>query len=241
MAALRAPLAFILLASIALAGCSGGGGAKDGSSPTSAAGDDGGSAGSGAPSLDVGDHWSFKAAGGGGEVTTQTEVKAKEDHGGTPAYRIEGTITSSQLGASTTSSTVAWNRRSDMASLENRVTTQITYAGSTQEQTAVTTFDPPCRNIQWPLSVGKTWTETCHQSTTGNGNTQTKDTTTTYTVEATQEVTVPAGTFDTFRVKAESGGQTTLQYISVKACGLVKSTSEAYGNTVSLELQDYGC
>lgn len=57
-------------------------------------------------------------------------------------------------------------------------------------------YDPPL-GMRWPLELGKTWTER-HVLTLGSG--AKAPMTTTWAVEAYEKVTVPAGTFDAWRV-----------------------------------------
>ncbi len=59
------------------------------------------------------------------------------------------------------------------------------------------TWDPPL-HWQWPLEVGKSWTRA--QRVTNHGTKQTTSYELTQKVEAYEDVTVPAGTFKTFRI-----------------------------------------
>jgi hypothetical protein len=67
--------------------------------------------------------------------------------------------------------------------------------------TTVLTWDPPA-GWMWPLEVGKTWTRkgtlTIHAAKRAVGYEYTQ------TVEAYEEVTVPAGTYMTFKVKTSN-------------------------------------
>jgi hypothetical protein len=62
------------------------------------------------------------------------------------------------------------------------------------------TFDPPIGYV-YPLKVGKTWS-TQHKMTLANGTVN--NMTFACKVEDREKVTVPAGTFDTFRIVCES-------------------------------------
>jgi hypothetical protein len=61
----------------------------------------------------------------------------------------------------------------------------------------VVSWDPPI-GFEWPLEVGKTWT-TKYRATNHMTN-RTTDFEATWTVQAYEDVTVPAGTFKTFRL-----------------------------------------
>lgn len=61
----------------------------------------------------------------------------------------------------------------------------------------VLTWDPPL-SWQWPLEVGKSWTRA--QRVTNHGTKQTTSYELTQTVEGFEDVTVPAGTFKTFKI-----------------------------------------
>ena len=79
----------------------------------------------------------------------------------------------------------------------------------------VITWDPPV-GWQWPLEVGKTWTR--NTTMTLHAAKQTTPIEYTNTVEAYEEVTVPAGTFKTFRVRTvNSVGDENVQWFSQEA------------------------
>lgn len=67
--------------------------------------------------------------------------------------------------------------------------------------TPTLTWNPPA-GWQWPLEVGKTWTR--KSTLTVHAAKRSFDYEYTQTVEAHEEVTVPAGTYKTFRVKTTS-------------------------------------
>jgi hypothetical protein len=71
------------------------------------------------------------------------------------------------------------------------------WLGLFKGDTPVVTFDPP-QNWQWPLEVGKTWTR--EQRTIIHAAKRTIPYQLTQKVEAVEHVTVPAGTFKTFKV-----------------------------------------
>jgi hypothetical protein len=96
----------------------------------------------------------------------------------------------------------------------------------------------------WPLAVGEAWDQTCAFNRTKNGQRESVLATTSYRVEARENVVVPAGSFDAFRVRVTGdNGQVTLQHLAKAACGVVRSASLASDGTERLvsELQSYHC
>lgn len=72
------------------------------------------------------------------------------------------------------------------------------------------TFDPPL-GYAWPLEVGKSWTTT--YTVTNHGAARTVPMAITYRVDAYEEITVPAGSFHTFRMlSTDSLGEVTQQW-----------------------------
>lgn len=65
------------------------------------------------------------------------------------------------------------------------------------DEKPVMTFDPPI-GYEYPLEVGKTWTRSCRVTVHAANQTIPFDSTS--RVEAYEEVTVPAGTFKTFKI-----------------------------------------
>lgn len=65
--------------------------------------------------------------------------------------------------------------------------------------TPVLTWDPPL-SWDWPLEVGKTWTK--QQRVTIHATKRTIPYQTKHTVEAYEDVTVPAGTFKAYRLRS---------------------------------------
>jgi hypothetical protein len=238
-AAMRASLAALLVSGILLAGCSGSD--DPGTSPGASSQPAGtGTAPNGPPpQLHVGDHWTHESVGGGATATTEVTVMAIEDHDGESAYRIEGTIETSASGFSFDAEMTSWVRVSDHAKMEEESTADIPYLG---ESTTTTTYEPPCVELRWPLTIGASWTVTCTATTTTGSGSQASTNTTKYTVEAQEGVQVPAGSFDdAFRLRVEAEGQTHRMWVSLEACGMVKLEATSDGQTVTTELSDYEC
>lgn len=72
------------------------------------------------------------------------------------------------------------------------------WVGIFKGDTPLVTFDPPA-GWQWPLEVGKTWNRS--HTMTMHGAKRSVPVQQTQKVEAYEEVTVPAGTFKTFKVR----------------------------------------
>ena len=76
------------------------------------------------------------------------------------------------------------------------------------------TFDPPS-SYNWPLKVGKTWTT--KYTITDHAKQQAIPVEISYTVEAYEDVTVPAGTFKGYRIKStDNQGNDDLRWFSTE-------------------------
>lgn len=91
-------------------------------------------------------------------------------------------------------------------------------------ETPLTTWDPPI-GYDWPITVGKTFTRKFR--VTNHATKQTTDIEATFKVEAFEEVTVPAGTFKTFRMLyTDSTGFETVNWFNPDGAGWVKIRSK---------------
>jgi hypothetical protein len=241
---MRSLLAIALLA-LLLAGCATPATTSSSPAATTASGTgaatDTGSSGP-APPLKVGQKWTLATSSGGATSTIASEVQAIEDHAGASAYRIAQAITAGVPGATSTSNATSWTRVSDGASLETDATFHLTYGGQTMASSSTTTYSPPCRSLRWPLAPGATWSVTCTSTTTSNGQSRTTSTTTTYAVGGQESVTVPAGTFNAYKVTVDGGSSTTTEWVDPTACaGIVKTSSSSNGQIYTGELQSESC
>lgn len=259
----RAPalLAFLALATMALAGCNEAGPSPAPTTPTASATTsrapgatttraptttssspvgDGAQPGE-MPRLSMGDWWVWTTQREGSNVTDRREVTAFE------SIIIEGTVYEAiRLNATRTIGREAfpftlWLRASDLASLRESHD-----EGGPQVQMMVTrTWHPPCDGI-YPLRVGLRVTRTCtvrDATTTPYGPMdQISYDNATYSVPRTEPLTTPAGTFDTFRidiVSSRAGGELERsEWFSSKACGLVRSEEPEVEPTI---LTAYSC
>ena len=95
------------------------------------------------------------------------------------------------------------------------------------DQTLVTW--EPSLGYDWPITVGKTFTR--NYRVVNHVTKQTTDIRSTMTVEAYEEVTVPAGTFKAFRVLyTDSLGVESVNWYSAEAGGWVKIRSKRSSN-----------
>ncbi len=176
-----------------------------------------------APSFSAGDRWKFDlqtyVLGGSLNGTLTVEVLAEETYtlssGSYDSLKLQLTGSGPfavQLGNILSGS---WNlsstlhaRKSDSGPLKNTVKQTMFNATFWQTQISEETDNPPVSAMNWPLSVGKTWSTSTQASfnvTTYNSlyptPVSTPTTTTvsaTYTVNRTETITVAAGSFDTF-------------------------------------------
>ncbi len=242
-------LAGLMTAALILAGCTGapkeGAGGEDANASGAPTGDgatgttttaDLPGPGVDSPALSVGDQWVERTVTGGpypSDVTTTRKVLEKDVSlvvGSTThtTYKLEVT--------SAGSTTSQWLRMSDLAAVK-------TYTES-QYAKVTTTYETPCAT-DWPIAVGKSWTTTCGFSTqteTSYGNTPSTGTKTeTYEVVSMESVTVPAGTFDTYKITFTSGSTTGTQWYAAEACTPAKTTQTTNGTETTLTLESYVC
>lgn len=145
----------------------------------------------------------------------------------------------------TTSSSLPWGDFTtyNFISIDNMaiIKTRAIQSYGTNETEIVTTYQPPKRNFDFPLSVGKTWTSTYTSSqyneTTGYINwTETQY----YQVIATEKIKVKAGTFNCFVIEEsnEWGDIGQRLWYSSEVKNLVK-LEDIYRITIESELTSY--
>jgi|SRR5688572_28744410 len=236
-------------------GSAGDGGASGTGNGTFPGGEDGqGTTGAGAngtanetarmPSLAIGDHWTFKGTGGQTySGSTTKEVMAVERHNGFTAYRIEAREDATASGSRYVTESTSWTRVSDNGNMETQTRSLIfTQYGNVGTNNTIV-YDPSCPTLPWEFKVGDTWSRHCvGQATTHSGEVHEIDSTLTYTVEAREQVTVAAGTFNAFRIRIESPETTpVLQWVAPEACGLVRMVVTSESETVTTTLEEYSC
>ena len=90
----------------------------------------------------------------------------------------------------------------------------------------ILTFHPYEANYDWPLFVGKSWTS--EAQVTNHDRNQTFEEKLVYTVEAFEEITVPAGTFKTFRIQFVTPEQREVRWYEPKLGMEIKRDWERY-------------
>jgi hypothetical protein len=230
----------------------GGGEAGGAGSSTPGGSGDGGPA----PPLQVGDSWTMNATmdyAGSVIVYTQTSrVAALEPHtipsGTYDSIRLE----THGVARDSHTNITQWRRASDWAILATRtVTYRVSSHGTTRPTGILQVMDSPCLGYRWPLTVGQSWTTSCTgqrysaNSNPANGGGKPFTQNETRTVEDEGPVSVPAGTFDAFRMQVSTSldGQTpatSQDWFSEGACSSVRvlATASSLG---PVELQSYHC
>lgn len=170
-------------------------------------------------------------------------MQAVETHDGILSYRTFESIKTNGPGLTATINVTAWKRTTDEAQLENLIHSSGQTPTGNFTSSTDSVYASPCPDLQWPLAVGAVWQETCTRHTTRSGSNQTSTQTmlTNYTVQAQENVTVPAGTFTAYRIQIETGGQTDLEWYSATACGIIKSRAENDSDSTATLLTSYSC
>lgn len=210
----------------------------------------------------VGDHWEVRSTAAGQQVTARSNLTALEpitiDGTTHQAARLESHSERSFAVAGFTTTTVTdtttWVRVSDGASLRTtvRTTSPPPFPGAPSTgSTSETTYSPPCIYDEFPLFVGKTWSSSCHSTTTttydsgGPANSQSFNASTAFRVVREESVTVPAGTFQTLVVESNSTSNGTsfvsYHWYAPRACNSVRSASDIDGMSISSELVSFRC
>jgi len=103
--------------------------------------------------------------------------------------------------------------------------------------TILESWDPYWSGREWPLSVGKSWTSS--PKLTNHSNGQTSAVKFTHTVQSAEEVTTPAGTFDTLKIVHESEFNRETEWWSPKLGVVVKKrTDRKSGNRLGVGVID---
>ena len=129
----------------------------------------------------------------------------------------------------------AYARVSDLADVKMTIT-----SGAV---TVTATYDPPNRDFDFPLSSGKTWSNTMTENMTiSPGGTYLRTSTGDYGVSGPESVTVPAGTFSAYKIQrteqAPPGNVSTIYYSDTVGYAL-KMGSPVPEISAELELKSY--
>ena len=149
------------------------------------------------PTWKVGDTWTTRSSGYDGiEVTSVETVTGEQVFNGIDCYTIEGTSTSMGM---TDTVTGAFDKTT-LLLIESEISSSINGTANkwTQKVSCNYSVKP------YPLSVGKTWTVTGNETYTslmmGTNRTTTYPYTSIWKVEKVESITVPAGTFQCFKI-----------------------------------------
>lgn len=123
--------------------------------------------------------------------------------------------------------------------LPERMDANATYMGEEVSMSTMGTYDFH-GSARWPLAVGNEYTVTENLTTiiTAMGTTESENEsqTNTYKVEALEDITVPAGTFECFRVVEydETGGKMVTTWYSDQVRNTVREEDHETGGTQDL-------
>lgn len=204
------------------------------------------------PELTVGDRWEYKVTQARGGSTSRITMVVES----TDATATLGNVT--YLTAAVVNITredpeATWSlfqlikQRRDLAHLHiDVVETETDLQGNRTTARGSVVYDQPCRQSPWPLQQGASLSERCNlrvqRASAPRHYVQHID----QVVEAYERVSVPAGTFDAFRLNVTlltegTPPLTELKWWAPAACGFVKSTQkQAEGSTV-VELVTHRC
>lgn len=193
-----------------------------------------------APTLATGDQWVWSVT-YGAQTNTYTEVVTGEEQvDSTMAYSTEITIDpdSERLYSGIDATISGYERWLDTENLDEiKSVMPIEAMGMTITATIESTVTHA--TAKWPLAVGTTWT--VERTTTVNPPLASPSTVTrTVTVEAEEDVTVPAGTFTCFKIVTTEGGEVVkTEWFSGEVKNNVKVIDTAFGEDETWELTSY--
>ncbi len=226
------------------------------------------------PELESGDKWTYEVIMEESEMEFNGdwtyEVQGDKTVAGHEVYDLsldgEGTVTMEipSFGTATMDFTVdgyRYLRISDLASVKENMTLDM----STSVIGVVLSFqiyfevsyDPPLNDFGFPLDVAKEWTSTSSltststfvmtmgDNSTSETNTVTSSESSSFKCESMESISVPAGTFESYRINSsEDGDEYDLDYVSEKSGIFVRS--EVYdedgelGMVMQLKSYSYG-
>ncbi len=150
------------------------------------------------PILEIGDKWTIKGSSGGIDYTMTLEVTNEDVIEDKDCYVVVSIIDPPLMGA-IREATVSFDKET-METLTSH--TSGNYQGDVFDQ--ITTYTYTHSELPYPLSLGKKWTVTETESTFSTFGEQFESeietNTFTYEVEAIEEITVPAGSFECFKI-----------------------------------------
>ncbi|MES2154018.1 MAG: hypothetical protein V4510_02695 [bacterium] len=209
--------------------------------------------GAAAPVLSVGDHWELgvqiTSRGTTSQANLTMTVNSTTEKWAIGAGTYEAVLLETRTHQ--TSGPVGWRviqrvwqRTADGSQLHANVTTIDDKDGS--QQVSVTEYDGPCRQYPWPITVGATMSGECRTHDPAVDPPQITTTKYTVTALAMENITVPAGTFETYRLNftIESGiasHVTQVRWYSPKVCNDVRTETRTGQGAFITELKSYSC
>jgi hypothetical protein len=154
------------------------------------------------PVMHTGDTWTERVTANGSVFTSVTSITGQQVYNGIDSYVFQSTMTPPLFGVS---KITGWVDKTTLQGVGTKGN------GSYNGQTfTLTTNDSYKYSAKpYPLSVGKTWTTTDNTTTTafmmGQNNISIEINNYTYKVERMENVTVPAGTFNCFKIVKYNG------------------------------------
>ena len=193
------------------------------------------------PVLKVGDTWTMNASIYGVDGTIVDTVTGEQVYNGIDCYTVTTQI--STQGTSTTTEVTS----TKTAAVDKTTLDTIGFeASGSMNGTAYTETGNKSYNYSvkpYPLSVGKTWTVTITTAstsfTTGQNQTIPETYRYTYKVEKVESITVPAGTFQCFKIVQYDSSNSIVNTRWVTDVTGVSAVKEIYSVGVTSELASY--
>jgi hypothetical protein len=197
------------------------------------------------PGWKVGDTWEYGMSSSGVSMNMTLEVEEIKTItvNGTDynVYSVTNEMVASLYGYEITSQGHNYHRTTDLAIVKNEMSTS--FMGMSSGNGA--TYNPPKKECSFPVDVGKTWSQTITEaqiSYTDGEMTDYYEYETTYEcrVSEMETITVPAGTFETYKIVSEDEwGDESYSWYSPKVKYFVKMSSGDPSDPTDIELKSY--
>jgi hypothetical protein len=194
------------------------------------------------PEFNIGDRWEYLSTTLGMNMSMTFEISEQTtiDVNGTNynVWAIEADSTIDFLGYYTAESTgYNYHLISNMAVVKSDMTMSVIGIDST----IIITYEPPKADIDFPLTIGKTWTssftETTQTDVMGETEYSQYNSSFNYTVIGMETITVEAGTFECYKIEADDGEGTLVTiWYSSEVKNKVKEVTSSWG-TIDTETQ----
>jgi len=163
-----------------------------------------------------------------------------------PAVRLEQTEQQKTASGSWSQLLKTWQRPDDGAVLLENLTTMLGGGPTAHAQYTSLTYDAPCQQYPWPLTVGGIYGQVCTTHLHGGAPSDIAVNNFTFAVVAKENVVVPAGTFEAYKVNVTlvvNGVNPAyqLRWYAPSACGEVKALITQGDTTTVTELHRFRC